>query len=79
MDIKNLKVGDKVQIKSRRWYNKNKNEYYSVQLPVSFVSRMSDFCGKVVTISYIDEYTLKFEEDSDKFYFHIDSIYKKVK
>ena len=46
--------GDKVRIKSKEWYNNNKDEYGNVHLINEygwmFTERDSRFCGKVVTI-----------------------------
>ena len=57
------KVGDRVQIKSLDWYNKNKDVFGKVwtnggQIP--FDKYMSKWCGKVMTISHVrvDHYTM---------------------
>ena len=48
------KVGDKVKINSLVWYNKNRNEYSSVvQNGISFTYSMSEYCGKIATITSI--------------------------
>jgi len=54
--IENMKykIGDKVRIKSLDWYNNNKDEDGIVELSTHvFVPGMSQFCGRVVTISHI--------------------------
>lgn len=56
------KVGDKVRVKSLEWY---KNEYRNGG--ISFVSKMSEFCGKVVTIEIVWNGVYYIEEDEDKF------------
>ena len=45
--------GDKVRIKSREWYNANKNSEGAIIFPNFriFDESMSKFCGKVVTIA----------------------------
>lgn len=45
------KVGDKVKIKSREWYEKWKNPLGSVDVPCSFTSNMSKRCGKIMTVN----------------------------
>lgn len=46
--------GDKVRIKSKEWYNNNKDKYGNVHLTNKygwmFTERDARFCGKVVTI-----------------------------
>lgn len=44
------KVGDKVRIKSRAWYEKWKDENGIVDVPYTFVEKMSMYCGKIMTI-----------------------------
>ena len=48
------KVGDKVRIKSKEWYEENKNaeEYVNV-LNERFIASMADYCGKIATITSI--------------------------
>ena len=51
------KVGDKVRVKSLDWYNENKNSFGNIQYSdsrVFFESKMSKFCGSIVTIKDID-------------------------
>ena len=49
-------VGDRVKIKSLDWYNENKDEDGNIELPTHiFISEMSQFCGKVVTIEDVFE------------------------
>ena len=47
------KVGDKIKIKSLKWYNENKDEYGDVdsgEKEFEFVKSMVEHCGKVATI-----------------------------
>lgn len=61
------KVGDRVRIKSREWYEKNKNEEGSIETPVVFVSNMSEYCGKIATITRAGK-TYKIDIDDNGFY-----------
>jgi len=48
------KVGDRVKIKSLDWYNENKDEYGYIDCgSKAFFTRMSNWCGKIVTIKEI--------------------------
>jgi len=48
------KVGDRVKIKSLDWYNENKDEYGYIDCGSrAFFTKMSDWCGKIVTIKEI--------------------------
>lgn len=49
------KVGDKVRIKSREWYEKNKDENDEIKGNAAyFVSYMAIYCGKTATITEIN-------------------------
>ena len=49
------KVGDKVRIKSREWYEKNKDENDEIKgNAASFVPDMAIYCGKTATITEIN-------------------------
>ena len=62
------KVGDKVKVKSLEWYETNKDTNDNVHLSDEyFVSEMSIYCGKIVTIYKISEPFYFLEEDSDKY------------
>lgn len=52
------KVGDKVRIKSKDWYNKNKGENGSITFinGIYFLPKMEFLCGEIVTIKRIDPY-----------------------
>ena len=48
------KVGDKVRIKSLDWYNKNRDKTNEIECgSVYFISDMTVFCNKIVTISSV--------------------------
>ena len=59
------KVGDKVRIKSKDWYEKNKlgelNDY-TVCGRMAFTREMCELCGKVVTIRNVYDYYYSIEE-----------------
>lgn len=59
------KVGDKVKVKSKEWYEENKGEDGIVRIPHSFVKEMSEWCGKEVTIYAIYGNTYKIENDEN--------------
>lgn len=63
--VMKYKVGDKVRVKSKQWYDKNKDTGGIVKVSKFFVEEMSEWCGKEVTIRAIfdDFYTL--EEDKE--------------
>lgn len=48
-----LKVGDKVRIKPREWYEANKDSYGNVHVPHTFSSSMAPLCGKTFEIGGI--------------------------
>lgn len=51
------KVGDKVVVKSLDWYNENKDEYGVVSVPCGFTKEMQLYCGKILTIRRVTEYS----------------------
>lgn len=63
------KVGDRVKIKSREWYEKWKNGINYVNVPESFVPPMAEFCGKVLTVEEIQLGRFKMKEDERKWAF----------
>lgn len=64
-------VGDKVLIKDINWYNKNKDEDGDISCgEFSFVSQMSKFCGKILTIDVdFEDGSYLMKEDTDGFVF----------
>lgn len=52
MSAEKFNVGDKVLVKNLDWYNENKNGLGCVDVPCTFVSDMSIYCGKVLTIRH---------------------------
>lgn len=56
-----LRIGDKVRIKSREWYEANKNEYGVVNCKHVFVNKMAVFCGrsfKIKDVAFAGGYKL---------------------
>ena len=50
-----MKVGDTVRIKSREWYDNNKDKHGHVDSDFAvFLPVMAQMCGKIATITYID-------------------------
>ena len=74
------KVGDKVKIKSREWYEKWKDEDEDVDFPslsIFFAKGMKEYCGKIVTIS--DEIGFGFNvREDNKFYVWIPEFFEEV-
>lgn len=67
------KVGDRVAVKSRKWYDENKDEYGIIQIGTdTFVRSMSKFCGGTVTISQLKNKSYLIEGDPDKFHWYDD-------
>ena len=64
-----FKVGDRVRIKSIDWYNENKDKDEIVELSTHlFTPGMSQFCGKVMTISDV------FEDIDDNGVYYMEEI-----
>lgn len=65
-----FKVGDKVRIKSKDWYEKNKDEDGYIGLPLDvFNYLMAKHCGEIATITEILEDSV-YKIDIDKFNFN---------
>lgn len=74
----NYTVGDKVVIKSREWYNKNKDEYGIITFSTdrggyNFTKQDVCFCGRVVTIKY-EGYGYYLIAEDDRGYAWIDEM-----
>jgi len=54
--IRQYKVGDKVKIKSLKWYKENRNIKDNSDLwrGVTITDGMSEYCGKIFTIIEVD-------------------------
>lgn len=68
------KVGDRVQIKSIDWYNKNKDKDGNIPLidytnsNYNFTERMRGLCGKVMTISSANSHYYDMVEDNGEYF-----------
>ena len=73
-------IGDKVKVKSLDWYNKNKDEYGDIKCQdcqatdikchytIYFITLMSEYCGKIVTIyKILEDYSYSIIEDGQRF------------
>lgn len=74
------KEGEKVIIRSLKWYNENKDEYGTIIFSTesgdySFTKEDARFCGRVVTIVYEGDGHYLIAED-DRGYFWIDEMIK---
>lgn len=49
-----LKVGDKVRIESREWYEANKDVFGEVDVPFGFTEAMAKYCGNTYEIVKIE-------------------------
>lgn len=47
------KIGDKVRVKSLKWYNKNKDANGTVHVPFGFIKEMAQYCGKEFIITQV--------------------------
>ena len=63
------KVGDKVKIKSREWYERWKNGCGYVDIPGHFILPMEKFCGEVLTVEEFRYGCFKMKEDECKWNF----------
>lgn len=61
------KVGDKVKIKSREWYEKWKDSEWDVRVLYSFIEAMAKHCGRVLTVKEVSfgsrDWRFRLEED----------------
>jgi len=71
-NIRELKVGDKVKVKSLAWYNINKDEENKIPIGPTFVSGMSKYCGRVFTIENISYNNHVYLREEHAFTWHID-------
>ena len=63
------KVGDRVKIKSREWYEKWKDGCGNVNVSKIFVPPMAKFCGKVLTVEESQYGFFSMKEDKSTWYF----------
>lgn len=72
------KIGDKVKVKSREWYDENKDEYGTVELSgfPDFVKDMAVFCGKKATIRSRISNTYGIDIDNGPRFFWTDEMFE---
>lgn len=58
-----IKPGDKLIVKSLKWYEENKNENDDIAIGSTFVSEMSEFCETVVTVKRLYKETYSSDDD----------------
>ena len=63
------KVGDRVKIKSRRWYERWRDVCGDVKVSKIFVPPMAEFCGEVLTVEESQHGLFRMKEDKSKWYF----------
>lgn len=72
------KIGDKVRIRSKEWYEQNKNEHGLItETQPNFVSSMSRYCGRIATIIEIDE-DGDYKIDLDPNYYWSDKMFEET-
>ena len=69
-------VGDRVQIKSIDWYNRNKDKNGYVDVGVLFDEEMSRWCGKTMTIIKVNQLYYTMEEDDISHFFWTDEMFE---
>lgn len=75
------KVGDKVRIKSRAWYNKWET-FGRVDVRCLFLEEMAVYCGHLMTVSKAMGEMFKLSEDSDNFSWSLEmfeEVYPQIK
>jgi hypothetical protein len=56
LSIDTIEKGVKLTVKSKDWYDKNRDLGGNVQCGSdTFIDRMSEFCGTVVTVEYVED------------------------
>lgn len=60
------KVGDKVRIKSKEWWEENKDEFGEID-SCNFTEMMQHYCGKVATIVDMDNYSYSIDLDNGSY------------
>lgn len=75
--IMKYKVGDKVKVKSREWYNKNKNKYgtFICNNGVYFQPTMSKFCENILIIKDVDKVVNAYKVEGNDYYW-VDDMFE---
>ena len=66
------KVGDRVKIKSREWYERWMDGIGYVNVPEHFTPPMAEFCGEVLTVEDFRVGRFKMKEDNHKWSFSLE-------
>lgn len=75
------KIGDKVRIKSRAWYDKWEM-FGSVYVKAIFLKEMAMYCGQIMTVCDVKNNCFKISEDTLGFSWSIDmfeEVYQQIK
>lgn len=75
------KVGDKVRIKSRAWYDKWKISGI-VDVQCNFIEEMAKYCGRIMTVRNFEYGSFKLDEDSASYNWSLEmfeEVYTQVK
>jgi len=59
-----IKPGDKLIVKSLKWYVENKDEDDDIDIGSTFINEMSKFCGTVVTVERLSKETYYTGDDN---------------
>lgn len=72
------KVGDKVKVKSLKWYNENKDKkgYVNHSDTIFFEPNMSKFCGSIFTIKNIDIDLESYDVEEENEYYWTDDMFE---
>ena len=72
------KVGDKVKVKSREWYYKNKDKYGCVEFNniISFIKQMTKYCGRDVVITDANDAYYTIDVDSKNTFMWTDDMFE---
>lgn len=76
------KVGDKVRIKSRAWYDKWKTIFGIVDVECDFIGYMAKYCGRIMTVRNVRDGVFKLDEDSASYNWSLEmfeEVYQQIK
>ncbi len=75
------KVGDKVRIKSRAWYDKWET-FGVVDVECDFIGYMAKYCGRIMTVRNVRDGVFKLDEDSASYNWSLEmfeEVYQQIK
>ena len=82
-----INVGDRVLIKSREWYDENKDRFGNVPVPHSFTAAMAQHCGRTLRVTDVlspNTYELEgnsylwSEEMFETVYFDVEDLFEQL-